>query len=398
MNNKLTKWGSVGAFLAMVLSFETLPAAPQFDEKIDPEKKAEEAKEHAAINADLESVAREIAMLLKHPGFRGQLRGEINGSKAVEGIIELDKFLAKAAKDKKAPPGLAKARGATDKASQRIKASPAWALEGIDLYFPVEDHKAKWKGNEDLLVAYSPVNDEAEITSIVGFTVKTGEKITLDPAKPPAIPVLIVAAEEHDSHEIPIMTRDAEIVAEPDFDLEKLPEPDVVGKDPADMPIEQEKGNSYVGITWMYVRDMKEPWTRGRPELKVWFGHRKGNYCTDPSKTWRSGPLYNHRHERRWERASYLPSTGSCQYNGNVCFFFDDSYYPKMVLYIYEQDGGSSSYKINTLYPGVTCSWFPFYSGDDYVDSAYMYRHNFNFNYDYNHDMGNAYIKWHKVH
>ena len=206
MRTKISKIGvtSVLASTALGLFFLQPAAAQEKTVELSP---AQEAQEYAAINAELKGVAKEIAALLKHPGFRGQLRGEINGAKTSESILVLDKFLAKVAKQKKAPPGLNKARGASDKASQRIKNSTAWAFEGIDLYFPVEDHKAKWKGNEDLLVAYSPVTDEATVKAIIGFSVKTQKKVTLDPTTPPATPVLIVAPEEHDSHEMPVAAR-----------------------------------------------------------------------------------------------------------------------------------------------------------------------------------------------
>ena len=68
-----------------------------------------------------------------------------------------------------------------------------------------------------------------------------------------------------------------------------------------------------------------------------------------------------------------------------------------MVLYVYEQDGGSRRQKLYTLYSGVTCNW-SYYSCDDYMDSTVMYRNNFPFYYDYGQDMGNVVVRWHKVH
>ena len=181
---------ALGVCLALPVMAQQMKAKPD----AEPEKKVElsavqRAQEHAAINTELEAVAREIATLLKHPGFRGQLRGEINGAKTIEGIIDLDRFLAKVAKQKKRPPGLDKARGATGKAKTRISNSKAWDLEGVDLYFPVEGHKAKWKGNDDLLVAYSPTDDEKDIKRIIAFSVETQKRVVLDGAAPPATPV-----------------------------------------------------------------------------------------------------------------------------------------------------------------------------------------------------------------
>jgi hypothetical protein len=395
---------SVTAILASTAIglFFLLPAAAQ--EKTVELSPAQEAQEYAAINAELERVAKEIASLLQHPGFRGQLRGEINGAKTNESILVLDKFLAKVAKQKKAPPGLDKARGASDKASQRIKNSTAWALDGIDLYFPVEDHKAKWKGNEDLLVAYSPVTDEASVKAIIGFSVKTQQKVTLDPTTPPATPVLIVAPEEHDNHELPVASRGMEPSPAEQEESQDVSGIEFIEGDAEDSPVLQEDGNSFVGLRRMYMRDDKEPWSRGKPEVKVFFGHKKGSYCQS-KYTWYSGTtLERFDYTNTWKTTWYgTPPYGSyCQsgtnnYSNNTCFYFDNTYDNKMVLYIYEQDGGSRREKLYTLYSGVTCSW-SYYSGDDYMDSGIMYRNNFPFNYDQGHNMGNVSVLWHKVH
>lgn len=399
------KWGLGRMLLALPLCVGAFSFAaaqgPEID-RIDPALKAAEAKEHAAINAELEAVAKEIATLLKHPGFRGQLRGEINGAKTLEGIIEIEKFLDKVAAQKNAPPGLAKAKGATGKAAQRIKGSPAWSMEGIDLYFPVKDHKAKWKGNEDLLVAYSPVTDETDTREIVGFSVKTGERISLDPATPPAIPVLIVAAEEHDTHVIPVTSRSADPAIT--MEVEEEDESQAVegiqyrGQDPEEKPVPQEAGNSYVGLHQMYIRDVKEPWTRGNAEMKMYLGQRRGNYCTS-SMFWHGHyPMERVDDSRKWYTTWSVPGTNGCGGNTYTCAYFDDTYPTRMVMYLYEYDGGSRSAKTNTLYPGVICTWNQHYTGDDYVDSTYMYRSNFPFNYTYGQDLGNAIVRWHKVH
>lgn len=405
MRTKISKIGvtSVLASTALGLFFLQPAAAQEKTVELSP---AQEAQEYAAINAELEGVAKEIAALLKHPGFRGQLRGEINGAKTSESILVLDKFLAKVAKQKKAPPGLNKARGASDKASQRIKNSTAWAFEGIDLYFPVEDHKAKWKGNEDLLVAYSPVTDEANVKAIIGFSVKTQKKVTLDPTTPPATPVLIVAPEEHDSHEMPVAARGVDQARAELEESQDITGIEFIDGDAVEKSISQEDGNSFVGLHRMYMRDDKEPWSRGKPEVKVFFGQKKGNYCQAKRTNYKNSSLERFDYTNSWKTTWYgtppYSSSSYCQsgpeyYGHNTCYYFDDTYDSRMVLYIYEQDGGSLRWKVYTLYPGVTCSW-SYLSGDDYMDSGIMYRNNFPFNYDQGHNMGNVSVLWHKVH
>lgn len=50
------------------------------------------------------------------------------------------------------------------------------------------------------------------------------------------------------------------------------------------------------------------------------------------------------------------------------------------------------------LYTGVTYRFTEIDEGDDYIDHGYVWESNFPFESDYPHDMGNAYVIWHKVH
>ena len=65
-------------------------------------------------------------------------------------------------------------------------------------------------------------------------------------------------------------------------------------------------------------------------------------------------------------------------------------------VYIYESDGGSGRTTGFQLYPGISCYWYRG-SGDDYVDHGATYMTNFSYNRDYSQDLGNAYVRWHKV-
>ena len=377
------KRGPVMALLGMVLTCLGLwvPAVAQ-DEAVtlSPEQ---QAQEYAAINAELEGVAKEIAALLKHPGFRGQLRGEINGANTVESIIVLDKFLAKVTKQKKSPPGLNKARGATDKAAQRIKASPAWDLEGIDLYFPVEDHKAKWKGNEDLIVAYSPAEDEDAIKSIIGFSVKTQQRVTLDANGPPPTPVLMVAPEEHASHDMPVVTRDLDDVKLPSDEVKD----DLVGRDPPPPEVDQPDSNSRWGIRYLKLYKDGEHWSRGKPEVYVQLFQVSGNTCYRKIS---SSPYVDRENVwyHTWNDTRYANPPSWMDYNSN--------YENRVLMYINESDGGYyQPYHWSGIKDGVTCViWRR--NKDDRIDHSYMYKTYFKYNYNFYHHIGDAHLVWYK--
>jgi hypothetical protein len=309
----MTKNMRLTALLALgVLIFAICGAARAQQANPKEMSPAEVAKEEAAINSELEAVAREIMELLQHPGFRGQLRGEINSAKTSENILVLDKFLEKVSKQKNAPPGLAKARAAFDNANKKLKNSKSWSVEGIDLYFPVKDHKAKWKGNEDLLVAYAPAMSEADIKQIVAFSVKDKKRVILDPKTPPTTPVLVVVPEEHETHEMAdVQTRDA------------LPPPEVQEIPEGNEFHEQEYGST---LTMLYldIRIDGESWTRGDPEVYV----MAGQICSGQPKGYYWNLSYVN-DTKRWYTVN-LPMS----FNSNCSY---ETYYS-----VWERDGSVS--------------------------------------------------------
>lgn len=352
-------------------------AAQQELEQIDPKQKALEAKEHATINQELEAIAWEITNLLQHPGFRGQLRGEINGAKTIESIIVLDKFLAKVGNQEKAPPGLAKARGATDNAMRRIKDSPAWDLDGIDLYFPVQDHKAKWKGKDDLLVGYSPVNDEADIKSIVAFSVKTRQKVALDPKVPPTTPVLIVAAEEHESHDMPPVQRDAG----PSEQGPPEEDPEDTGDD-LKSPGQYGDGNSTITVKHIKITNDHEPWTSGSPEIYSYtYQPRRDNSCRS-SYDWLD----------KMDKENYWYT-----YIGYFENYFDSKYHDIHTFRVMERDGGSYRNMIYSPMGGITCNWTK-KTGDDHVGTSVIYKSAVPWNYSKYQSFGDVRVYWYKYH
>lgn len=354
-------------------------------------------------NADIESMVIDIAALCQQPGFLGFLRSEIAKSKNRENIIELDKFLDRASKQKNMPPGLANLKNKNMNAKGRLKASGIWSLEslahqGYDLYLPVEAHRQKWKGGKDFLVAVSPVDDEKDVKQFVAYQVRDGKRVFLDPKTPPDIPVLAVALCEHRSHEA------FQIPQEP-IDS-SLPKMDFIGKEAPDKPVKQEPGNSFWGIRRWYFRDDKESWLRGDPEMDMQMYQVRGTECLNVIHADYWSIIYKCDDERRWCTIWYPPGSNYCvqkstlegpKYNvgKHACRYFDYNYGRSLYLYIYENDGGSL--KTSTFYlDGRRCINARF-SGDDYVDSGRNYITNFGYNSDYRQDLGNAIVLWYKI-
>lgn len=344
-------------------------------------------------NKELELMTKDIATLCSQPGFRGFLRSEMAKSKNREGIIELDKFLDRATKQKGMPPELTNVAKNVKDAKGRHKAMNLSGLEGFDLYIPVEAHKAKWKGGKDFIVAFAPYGDDQAYTEIIGFSVWDGKRVTLDPIKAPDAVVLAIVPEEHENHET---IKKARVETEKEY-----PYTEVKGKEVAHKPVPQTPGNSYFGIRRIYLRDDKEPWTRGAAEIFTMSGYIQGNYCYIINWPYWS-MLERVNYSKQWYtvwNANFGDNQRECdsRSTSSTCYFFDNTHEDKVLTYFYESDGGSRIEKVATLLPGKTCSWF-INSSDDYVDHSIFYKTNMQFNYDYRQDMGNAIVYWHKMH
>ena len=370
---------------------------------------ADTAEAQQQANADLDTMARELAKLAATPGFRGFVRSEIAKSKNRESILELDRFLERAARKRGAPPGLSKFREFSAQAQRRLRSGGA-AFKGYDLYIPVEAHRAKWRGGDDFVVAFGPYGDDQRIQQIFAYSVRNGERVVLDAQRPPEMVVLMLVPDEHETHEV-------SGAAPPVTDQDRtLARPDVVGKDIAEKPVPQESGNSYVGVRRLYIRDVKEPWWLGQPEIRMYIAQRKNNYCVVAAPTEYS-ELKWYDNARTW-RTTWSPQQQAnndyCRPNNNqentyletgkrTCSYFGSGYYNKLYIRIYEADSlleGVGSYfrpYLYTIYSNVTCQ-INRWSADDYIDHGTTYRNNFDYAADYKHDMGNAYIYWHKVH
>jgi hypothetical protein len=353
------------SFLTIFIFFAVLGfSSSVLSAEMPPEIRAKKMQE---ANADLDMLAQEVAKLCSQPGFRGFLRSEIAKSKNRENIVELDKFLDRAQRQQGMPPGLAKAKNNAQQAKGRLKSSGIWALEGYDLYIPVEAHKKKWRGGDDFFVAFSPVDDEKDIKQIVAYSVRDGKRVFFDPNKAPDAVVLVIAPEEHDTHEIPPPPKKSQELGPP----ASLPKDDGIDLSKPG----KHKGNSYMRVNYLLFTNDMEPWTRGAPEIKTIavqskIGLRK---CTT---------FYEYSNLSRMDKENYWHNT-----SGILRYPFDSGYFDKLDFKVYEQDGGSRVYDSVIYYyrhaygtSKVNCQFY-IYSGDDKIGHTYIYRSALKYNY-----------------
>lgn len=360
MNKIATK-----VLLLILLLAIALPASVQRT-KDQGQQTAQKKKE---INSQLEMLAKEMAQALGHPGFRGLLQSEIAKSKNREQILESKIFLGKAVGQREAAPGLQKLRDRDKKTRELIRTSGIWDLEGLDIYFPFEDHRKKWKGKRDLLVAFSSVDDEQDVAEIIAYSVKSGERMILDIEIPPETPVLVIAAEEHENHKIepPPPPTDEGAVKGP------KPKGKVKEKDGS--------GNSYFGVRYLRIDDDQEPWWKGYPEIYSYYIQRGSGYtCQVKYKD-----LYWVNKERSWY---YVWP--------HLARYFDSRYSDLSYIRIYERDGGTYR-KYDVTIEGQTCLYGK-WAFDDRIEVRWKRKSNYGFNYDYYGDWGKAAVKLRKTH
>lgn len=134
--------------------------------------------------------------------------------------------------------------------------SVATAPTRFDLYFPVAEHRQKWDGGGNLLIARAPVDDEAP-GEMVGYRVGDQAAVALDPGRAPDTPTLVVGINERRSDELapPMVTLPA--------DAEDPNEPNPIAPRADDT-------NSYIGVPYIKLLSDSEPWYKGDPELYVW--------------------------------------------------------------------------------------------------------------------------------
>jgi hypothetical protein len=134
-----------------------------------------------------ERLARRVALALADPTFRARLKRELDRSPVRERKLHLQRFLAAA--DRRALRDVARLSREPDAAVE----ADAHGAAALELYLPVAAHRRSWKGDARILVATAHGDRDAP----VAFTT-SGQRLILDPARPPSTPVLAVVPVETD--------------------------------------------------------------------------------------------------------------------------------------------------------------------------------------------------------
>lgn len=321
----------VSFFAVVVLLFSFATTNAQQNKPTDPAEVAKmlaaarsrTAGERATINAELDKLAQGMASSFKDPAFRKFLKSEIKAAKHREHILRLDEYLTKAEKRKdfsdkaKAAQRLKETRAAKEKIQPHAR--KLFGTDKIDIYFPVKEHRDKWPGTDDLLVAFDPANDETEYTEITAYSVKDGTRISLSKEKAPDTPVVIICVSEHDSiQDVPELKAPESEQAPPQpTGRPEGPEP------PSTQEGKPDEGNSYMNMQWLELYDDHEPWTKGDPEIYVVCVQTRNRTYMSIKKD-----LPGVNVERQW-----------CWTYDWVAFYFDGYYGPNTRFTIWERDG-----------------------------------------------------------
>lgn len=133
-----------------------------------------------------EWLAEQVAVAMRNPEFRRTVMLELRHSPLPEGKISLQGFLSRDARARahlSAPTASAEV-GVTE----RLADGPS-----IEVYFPVPEHRARWNGGEDLLVATAELDNDAPVAFDLA-----GRRHLLSPTTPPETPVLMLGRAEID--------------------------------------------------------------------------------------------------------------------------------------------------------------------------------------------------------
>lgn len=142
--------------------------------------------------ARAERLARRLALALRDPAFRAELKAELDRSPVAEQKLHFQRYVAGG--QGRGAERIARGSGgkAEDVTAEALGAVP------LELYFPVPEHRAAWAGGENVLVATALGDRDAPIAFDLG-----GTRHVLDPARPPATPVLALVPVETDFDRMP---------------------------------------------------------------------------------------------------------------------------------------------------------------------------------------------------
>jgi len=136
-----------------------------------------------------ELLARSLALALGDPAFRAHVKDELDRSPFREHKLSFQRFLAAGPGGGEALATMARRTGVAtvDLAREADRAIP------LEMYLPVPEHRRRWTGDANVLVATAIADHDVP----VAFDVQ-GNRHLLDPERPPSTPVIAVVPVETD--------------------------------------------------------------------------------------------------------------------------------------------------------------------------------------------------------
>lgn len=274
-------------FIAACSDSANLPTASGDDAAIDAARGAGQDAQPGR-----HALARRFARALADSSFRAHVRNELDASVHPEGKIHVGRFLRAAGG--RGGRALEAAEGGTP-----LTTAEARDGELLEVYFPVPEHRAVWRGDTDVIVG----TIGADTDTPVGYDLR-GKRLPLDAAGPPATPVLAV---------VPLET-----------DFDRFQRGRMSGAVAAPCPECDDGGGNGGGGTGgtvktpglymreSYLRDTFESWLKGKPEIEILVLGQKG--ATDSLTKYQcvggavAGDYYFDQNDKNWSSSVLLMS------------------------------------------------------------------------------------------
>jgi uncharacterized protein YjdB len=229
---------------------------------IDPDESAEqprstsamlEAGQEAAGRAAGQELARAMARSLREPAMRGLVRAALAQSLVKEEKVHFNSYVR--GPGRALLQSMSRQSGRSEAGLEELLAQAG----SLEMYFPVKEHRAAWRGGEDLLVASVYRDHEAPL----GFNL-AGNPVTLSAKEPPATATLVLVPAE-------------------DFTADGTPTGRglSLGRGGQRTQVSQELSTTATDMRGVYVKYVEIPgdyegWARGEPEYEFYLERFQG--------------------------------------------------------------------------------------------------------------------------
>jgi hypothetical protein len=160
------------------------PTAPLDDA---PSPTGKPADRYLTERGTMDRLARRLAQAMADPGFRAELKAQLDRSPFAEHKIQFQNFLE--GSDRRALKQVAHLSAV----SEDVVSAELQGAIPLEIYFPVPSHRVEWTGGLDVLVASARGDRDVP----VAYDVR-GRKQLLSPDQPPSTPVLAMVPVETD--------------------------------------------------------------------------------------------------------------------------------------------------------------------------------------------------------